>query len=89
MHIIAKIENQQGVDNIASIMAVADGVMIARGDMGVEIDFTEIPVLQKEIIARAMSSGKTVITATQMLESMMANPQTDPRGNHRCCQRGL
>jgi len=75
MHIIAKIENQQGVDNIASIMAVADGVMIARGDMGVEIDFTEIPVLQKEIITRAMSSGKTVITATQMLESMMANPR--------------
>lgn len=75
MHIIAKIENQEGVDNVAAIMAVADGVMIARGDMGVEIDFTEIPVLQKEIIARAMASGKTVITATQMLESMMGNPR--------------
>lgn len=75
MHIIAKIENQEGVDNIAAIMAVADGVMIARGDMGVEIDFTEIPVIQKEIISRAMANGKTVITATQMLESMMNNPR--------------
>ncbi len=75
MQIIAKIENQEGVDNIASIMAVADGVMIARGDMGVEIDFTEIPVIQKEIIARAMENGKTVITATQMLDSMMTNPR--------------
>lgn len=75
MLIIAKIENQEGVDNIASIMAVADGVMIARGDMGVEIDFTEIPVIQKEIIRRAMANGKTVITATQMLDSMMSNPR--------------
>ncbi len=75
MYIIAKIENQEGVDNIASILAVADGVMIARGDMGVEIDFTEIPVLQKEIISRAITHGKTVITATQMLESMMNNPR--------------
>ncbi len=75
MQIIAKIENQEGVDNIAAIMAVSDGVMIARGDMGVEIDFTEIPVLQKEIISRGMTHGKTVITATQMLESMMNNPR--------------
>jgi pyruvate kinase len=75
MHIIAKIENQEGVDNIAAIMAVVDGVMIARGDMGVEIDFTEIPVIQKEIISRAMANGKTVITATQMLDSMINNPR--------------
>lgn len=75
MHIIAKIENQEGVDNIAAILAVADGVMVARGDMGVEIDFTEIPVIQKEIIARALVNGKTVITATQMLESMGTNPR--------------
>ena len=75
MPIIAKIENQEGVDNIAAIMAVADGVMIARGDMGVEIDFTEIPILQKEIIERAVANGKTLITATQMLESMMGNPR--------------
>lgn len=75
MHVIAKIENQEGVDNIAAIMAVADGVMIARGDMGVEIDFTEIPVIQKDIISRAMANGKTVITATQMLDSMMNNPR--------------
>ena len=75
MQIISKIENQEGVDNIAAILAVSDGVMIARGDMGVEIDFTEIPVLQKDIISRAMENGKTVITATQMLESMMGNPR--------------
>jgi pyruvate kinase len=75
MQIIAKIENQEGVDNIAGILAVADGVMIARGDMGVEIDFTEIPILQKDIISRAIAGGKTVITATQMLESMIGNPR--------------
>ncbi len=75
MQIIAKIENQEGVDNINAILAVADGVMVARGDMGVEIDFTEIPVLQKEIISKALINGKTVITATQMLESMMSNPR--------------
>ncbi len=75
MQIIAKIENQEGVDNISSILAQSDGVMIARGDMGVEIAFTEIPVLQKEIISRALINGKTVITATQMLESMMTNPR--------------
>ncbi len=75
MRIIAKIENREGVDNIDEILAAADAVMIARGDMGVEIDFTEIPVIQKEIIYHSFSSGKPVITATQMLESMMENPR--------------
>jgi len=75
MHIIAKIENQEGVDNISAILAVSDGVMVARGDMGVEIDFTEIPVIQKDIIRQALVNGKTVITATQMLESMINNPR--------------
>lgn len=75
MHIIAKVENQEGVDNIADILAVSDGVMIARGDMGVEIDFVEIPVLQKEIIRRALVNGKIVVTATQMLESMISHPR--------------
>ena len=75
MHIIAKIENREGVDNIDEILAVADAVMIARGDMGVEIDFTEIPVIQKDIIYHSFSIGKPVITATQMLESMMENPR--------------
>ena len=73
--IIAKIENQEGVDNVDEILAVADGIMIARGDMGVEIDFTEIPVIQKDLISRALSVGKHVITATQMLDSMSANPR--------------
>lgn len=75
MKIIAKIENQEGVSNIDEILAVSNGIMIARGDMGVEIDFTEIPIIQKELIARCYSSGKPAITATQMLESMMQNPR--------------
>ena len=75
MRIIAKIENREGVDNIDEILAAADAVMIARGDMGVETDFTEIPMIQKNIIFHSFSSGKPVITATQMLESMMENPR--------------
>ncbi len=75
MQVIAKIENQEGVDNISAILAVSDGVMVARGDMGVEIDFTEIPVIQKDMIRQALVNGKTVITATQMLDSMMVNPR--------------
>lgn len=73
--IIAKIESQEGVDNIEEIIAVSDGIMVARGDMGVEIDFTEIPIIQKDIICRCYNGGKPVITATQMLESMMNNPR--------------
>lgn len=75
MRIIAKLENQEGVNNLDEILAVADGVMIARGDMGVEIDFTEIPVIQKETIAYTLGCGKHVITATQMLDSMVTNPR--------------
>ena len=75
MRIIAKIENREGVDNIDAILSAADAIMIARGDMGVEIDFTEIPVIQKDIIYHSFSSGKPVITATQMLESMMEHPR--------------
>ena len=75
MRIIAKLENQEGVNNVDEILAVADGVMIARGDLGVEIDFTEIPVLQKDIISHTLGYGKHVITATQMLDSMITNPR--------------
>ena len=75
IRIIAKIENQEGVSNLPDILAVADGVMVARGDMGVEIDFTEIPLIQKNMITQCVACGKPVITATQMLDSMMENPR--------------
>ena len=73
--IIAKIENMQGVQNIDSILAVSDGVMVARGDLGVEIPFEQIPIIQKMIIRKAYSRGKQIITATQMLDSMIKNPR--------------
>ena len=75
IRIIAKIENREGVNNIDSILAAADAVMVARGDLGVEIDFTELPGIQKNIIERSFSFGKPIVTATQMLDSMMANPR--------------
>jgi pyruvate kinase len=70
IRIIAKIENREGVNNIDSILAAADAVMVARGDLGVEIDFTELPGIQKNIIERSFSFGKPIVTATQMLDSM-------------------
>lgn len=73
--IIAKIENQEGVSNIDEILAASNGIMIARGDMGVEIDFTEIPIIQKRLIEKCYNSVRPAITATQMLESMMTNPR--------------
>lgn len=73
--IIAKIENAEGVTNIDDILRVSDGIMVARGDMGVEIAFQELPSLQKILIQKAYNAGKIVITATQMLESMIKNPR--------------
>ena len=73
--IISKIENMQGVENLDEILRVSDGIMVARGDMGVEISFELLPAIQKKMIKQAYQCGKMVITATQMLESMIKNPR--------------
>ncbi len=73
--IISKIENQEGVENMEEIIALSDGVMVARGDLGVDVDAWDLPAIQKEMIFLAQSSGKIVVTATQMLDSMQQNPR--------------
>lgn len=73
--IIAKIENMQGIKNLDEILEVADGLMVARGDMGVEVDFDMLPAIQKDMISKCYRAGKIVVTATQMLESMTKNPR--------------
>lgn len=75
IHIISKVESQQGVDNLDDIITMSDGVMVARGDLGVEVKSEEIPLIQKEMIKKCNIAGKPVITATQMLDSMVRNPR--------------
>ena len=87
--LIAKIENQPGVDNIEEICSKCEGIMIGRGDMGVEIPFEELPAIQKQLITKCRMMGKRVITATEMLESMIYNPPPHPGRDLRRCQRRL
>ena len=93
IELIAKIENQSGVDNIDDICTACEGVMVARGDLGVEVPFTELPAIQKYLIEKCRMLGKRVITATEMLESMINNPRptraaavTVRRWRRRCCR---
>ena len=75
IQIISKIESLQGIQNLEEIIEVSDGIMVARGDMGVEIPMEEVPIIQKRIIKLTTAAGKNVITATQMLDSMMKHPR--------------
>ena len=87
--VIAKLEKPQAIEHLEEILEVADGVMVARGDLGVEMPPEKVPAIQKHVIRRASEHRKPVITATQMLESMIENPRPDTRRSQRRGQRDL
>ena len=87
--VIAKIEDQEAIKNLESIVQEADGIMVARGDLGIEIPYEELPIVQRRIVKTCLRIGRPVIVATHMLESMINRPHAHPRRGHRRVQRGV
>ena len=83
--IVAKIERREAVKNFNEILKVSDAIMVARGDLGIEMPQEELPILQKEMVAKALKAGKSAIVATQMLDSMITKSSSNARRSNGCC----